>query len=302
MTVCVLRPGYPPLFAEKHADSNGFSASFVSGPQIACLSVSADFTTGVDPNLSGSKLGFCPSMIQHPSSWFVSDLHLFSRRSSAPLLEATIRSAVQQSQLFVLGGDIFDFRWSTQANVDHAVQDSIEWLQRLMDVNTNCKFHYLLGNHDCHPAFVDSLDRLSQSVSQLSWHRHYLRLDDNVFLHGDIVDTRVPAGRDYHEVLDARRLLGELRKPPTRMSHTLYDMAVHARVHRLVVQVAKRPKIVLNRLSRYLAAHALDADSGIQHVFFGHTHRRLSAVAYRGIRYHNPGAAIKGLPFQLIKF
>lgn len=213
-----------------------------------------------------------------------------------------MRAMVQQSKRFILGGDIFDFRWCTQVSVGHAVDDSIDWLQRLIEFNTDCKFYYLLGNHDCHPAFVESLDRLSHSIPQLSWHRHFLRLDQNVFLHGDIVDTRVLPGQDFHSVLDAKRLKGELRKPPTQVSHAMYDMAVRARIHRLVVQVAKRPKPVLQRLTHYLEAHSLDRSTGVQNVYFGHTHRKLTDVPHEGIRFHNPGAAIKGLPFEMLTF
>ena len=179
-------------------------------------------------------------MSDEKTSWFVSDLHLFSRRSAAPDLEPLIQAAVRQSHTFVLGGDIFDFRWSTQLSRGEAVFDSIDWLKRLIDINVDCRFHYLLGNHDCHPQFVDALQRLAEDSPQLSWHRHLLRIDQSVFLHGDIVDTRIPPGHSHHAILDARRLKSEQRRPPTRISHTIYDMAVHAQVHRLVVQLAKR--------------------------------------------------------------
>jgi len=241
-------------------------------------------------------------MMEPNTAWFVSDLHLFSRRSCAPEIESRIRTAVQHAHTFVLGGDIFDFRWSTHLSLGHAIEDSMAWLQNLLEVNPNCKFHYLLGNHDCHPQFVASLDRLSQSIPQLSWHRHLLRIGNNVFLHGDIVDARIRPGEEYHKVLDARRLIGEMRKPPTRVSHALYDMAIQARVHRLVVQVAKRRELVLGRLARYLESHDMDSHTGVRHVYFGHTHRKLIAVPRKGIQFHNPGAAIKGLPFQMQQF
>lgn len=234
-------------------------------------------------------------------SWFISDLHLFSRRSSAPQIEDLIQSAVSRSDTFILGGDIFDFRWSTQLSKGEAINDSIAWLERLIENNTSCKFHYLLGNHDCHPEFVDALQRLAESTPQLSWHRHLLRIDQNVFLHGDIVDTRVLPGQVHHDVLDAKRLIGESRKPPTKISHAIYDAAVQARVHRLVVQLAKRKDLVLKRLTDYLKAHSQDYESGVNHVYFGHTHRQLRSIPYAGMRFYNPGAAIKGLPFQMME-
>lgn len=234
-------------------------------------------------------------------SWFISDLHLFSRRSSAPLLQSFIDSAVSRADTFVLGGDIFDFRWSTQLSKGEAISDSIAWLERLIESNTSCKFHYLLGNHDCHPDFVEALHKLAESTPQLSWHRHLLRIDQNVFLHGDIVDARIQPGQIHHEILEARRLISEHRKPPTKISHAIYDVAVHARVHRLVVQLAKRKDVVLRRLTNYLRAHSHDYESGVSHVYFGHTHRKLHAIPFAGMRFYNPGAAIKGLPFQMME-
>ncbi len=234
-------------------------------------------------------------------SFFISDLHLFSRRSSAPKWESAFRSSVQQAHTFVLGGDIFDFRWSTQATLDHAIEDSIDWLKRLLDLNPSCNFHYLLGNHDCHPAFVEALQKLADSTAHMVWHRHFLRLDDCVFLHGDIVDARVRIGEDCDEVLDAKRLAGELRDPPNALSHALYDVAVRARVHRLVVQLAKPNEMVLRRLVRYLDKHDLSSATGVNRVYFGHTHRPVNAVLYSGMRFYNPGATIKGLPFNVIE-
>ncbi len=231
---------------------------------------------------------------------FVSDLHLFSQRSSAPLWEPTIRSAVMRSDTFVLGGDIFDFRWSTQGSIRHAVADSIDWLQRLIDVNPNCQFHYVLGNHDCHPRFVDALQRTVESVPQLSWHRHWIQLGETVFLHGDIVDTRVGHGESHHDVLDARRLAGEMRRPPNRVSHALYDAAVQMRAHRVIVHLAKRREVVLNRLTQYLLTQNCSKATGVRQVYFGHTHRKLNAVPHAGMLFYNPGAAIKGLPFQML--
>jgi UDP-2,3-diacylglucosamine hydrolase len=240
-------------------------------------------------------------MNEDNTAWFVSDLHLFSRRSSAPLLESAIRMAVKRSHTFVLGGDIVDFRWSTQLSRGDAVNDSIQWLKRLLDQNSDCQFHYLLGNHDCHPEFVQALERLSESASHLSWHRHLLRLDHNIFLHGDIVDTRILPGQTHHTSLDAKRLAGELRRPPAKISHTIYDMAVQANVHRLVVKMAKRRDQVLQRLTDYLESQGAGAETGIHHVYFGHTHRKLISIPYAGMHFHNPGAAIKGLPFQMIE-
>ena len=44
--------------------------------------------------------------------YFVSDLHLFANRSNAHRYLEEIALAASQAEVFVLGGDIFDFRWS----------------------------------------------------------------------------------------------------------------------------------------------------------------------------------------------
>lgn len=234
-------------------------------------------------------------------SFFISDLHLFSRRSSAPTWENSLRRAVQQAHTFVLGGDIFDFRWSLHQSLGHAIEDSIVWLNRLLSLNPSCTFHYILGNHDCHPEFVEALSELARSTRRLNWHRHLLRIGNCVFLHGDIVDAKVRPGQNFDSILDAKRLAGELREPPTAFSHVLYDAAVSARVHRLVVQLAKPNELVLRRLTRYLESHRLGQNSGVERVYFGHTHRRLNAVVHAGMKFYNPGATIKGLPFNVIE-
>lgn len=239
--------------------------------------------------------------IQDKKSFFISDLHLFARRSTAPSLDAAIQAAARQSHSFVLGGDIFDFRWSSHRVLEDAIRHSRQWLERLVAENTACRFYYLLGNHDCHPQFVESLQELTETFPHLEWHRHYVRIDQNIFLHGDIVDTPVRPGLPHHEILDARRLAKENRRPPHPFSHTLYDAAVRTRMHRVVMTLARRNELVLKRLTRYLESRGETVASGIENVYFGHTHRQMLAVPFQGMEFHNPGAAIKGLPFRILE-
>jgi UDP-2,3-diacylglucosamine pyrophosphatase LpxH len=234
-------------------------------------------------------------------AYFLSDLHLFAKRSSAEVMEHAIHGAAQESQILVLGGDIFDFRWNRWSNHARTVQESISWLARLLQVNPDCQIHYLLGNHDASQAFVERLSELSQVYANLEWHPHLLRLHDCVFLHGDIIDARLPLEEDFHDRLDALRQRKEERAPPAKFQHTLYDAAVQARVHRLVAHVANPNARVLTRVTRYLDWAGYSPEVGIQNVFFGHTHRPLDRVLYSGMRFHNPGASIKGLDFRMLE-
>lgn len=242
-----------------------------------------------------------PDKDKSKKSFFISDLHLFARRSTAPSLEAAIQEAARQSHTFVLGGDIFDFRWSSHRDLEEAIHHSKQWLERLVAANTGCRFYYLLGNHDCHPQFVESLQQMTETFPHMEWHRHYARIDGNVFLHGDIVDTPVRPGIAHHEILDLRRSAKESRRPPHPFSHTLYDAAVKTRMHRVVMTLARRNELVLKRLTRYLESQGEMATTGVENVYFGHTHRQMLAVPFEGMKFHNPGAAIKGLPFRILE-
>ena len=61
----------------------------------------------------------------HKSSYFVSDLHLFSRRSLAPRHEAALHAAAARAHTFVLGGDIFDFRWSHYHSPEETARQAV---------------------------------------------------------------------------------------------------------------------------------------------------------------------------------
>lgn len=238
--------------------------------------------------------------MKFPKGHFVSDLHLFSRRSSGPQVQRSIESAVSKSEIFVLGGDIFDFRWSALESHEETIEQSVRWLNGLLSVNPDCHFHYILGNHDALPGFTEQLHQLSLANPRLNWHKHYLRLNKNVFLHGDIIDSKVPYQADFHELLDARRVAHEHRPRPHPMRHTLYDAVVKTRIHRLVAHVANSDPKVLNQVSEYLKWAGQTPDSGAEHVYFGHTHRPVDAIGYQGQVFYNPGAAIKGIPFRIL--
>jgi UDP-2,3-diacylglucosamine hydrolase len=233
-------------------------------------------------------------------SYFVSDLHLHSRRSSGDLTQATIDNAVLRSHTFILGGDIFDFRWRTQATLEHSIDESIDWLRRLIALNRQCNFHYLLGNHDANPHFIKALSNLCESEGHLVWHPHYLRLGDCAFLHGDIVDAPVRPGQSHHDILDRKRRVAEERLPPSPVRHQAYDWVVRVRLHKLVVQVAKRNRTIMSRILNYLNDIQCGPGQGVHDVYFGHTHRGLDNARFRGVHFHNPGAAIKGLPFRIV--
>jgi UDP-2,3-diacylglucosamine pyrophosphatase LpxH len=227
--------------------------------------------------------------------YFVSDLHLFANRSDAHRYLERIAQAAGRAEVFVLGGDIFDFRWS-RIPILRAVDWAVQWLGELASRCPDCRFHLVLGNHDYHRALIDRLVELEKRVPNLAWHRFYVRLGSSVFLHGDVADKTMNArmlaeARD--EWLDSRR-----RGP---FLSALYDVVVLARLHRPVAQLVYAKRIVVRRILRYLESVGQGPANGVRNVYFGHTHRRMSNYRYRGVVFHNGGAPIKGVKFRILE-
>lgn len=228
---------------------------------------------------------------------FVSDLHLYSRRSQAGRYLSGLHAAAACSDMFVLGGDIFDFRWSTLPSPEETVRQALRWLDELVASHPRCQFHFVLGNHDCNRRFVAALETYSASRPNFAVHPYVLRLGDRLFLHGDAVD---------HPRMCPRRLAqrrqkwaADERRGPVR--NALYDLAVTARLHRLASRVAHPRRRVVHRLLGYLARIGHGLEQGVQQVFFGHTHDALECYRYRGVTFHNPGAPMPGLKFRILQ-
>ena len=141
-----------------------------------------------------------------------------------------------RARVFVLGGDVFDFRWSTLDSTDATAKAAIRWLDDLVGSHSKCDFHFVLGNHDCNRRFVSALESYARTRPNLTAHPYYLRLGRNIFLHGDAADRpqMCPARlhrRRQHWARDERR--GSVR-------NMLYDLAVQAQLHRVVGKVAHR--------------------------------------------------------------
>jgi UDP-2,3-diacylglucosamine pyrophosphatase LpxH len=232
----------------------------------------------------------------HRRSFFVSDLHLFSRRSLAAGYEPALHSAAARARTFVLGGDIFDFRWSTFDSTEETVRHAIRWLDDLVASHPRCDFHYVQGNHDCNRRFVVALETYSAARPNLTLHPYYLRLGKSVFLHGDVVDHP----RMCPQRLTRRRERWSHDESRNRVRHVLYDLAVTARLHRLAGKVVHPRRRAVRRILGYLNRIHQGPEAGLEQVYFGHTHDALDHYRYRGLSFHNPGAPIAGLAFRII--
>lgn len=228
--------------------------------------------------------------------YFVSDLHLFSNRSLGAAHWESLHQAASQARLFVLGGDIFDFRWTTLDSIDCTAKAAISWLEQLVAPHPHCEFHFVLGNHDFHRQFTPRLKEFAEATPNLDWHPYYLRRGGSFFLHGDVCHRPLT-----HEALVTARDRCHHRQVKSKSANKIYDMVVQAGLHRMAQTVASRPEKVARNLSCYLDDIGHNAASGVKHVYFGHTHVPMSHYRHGGLTFHNGGAPIKGLQFRIVE-
>lgn len=230
------------------------------------------------------------------TAYFLSDLHLLTSRSRAHEHFDTMLSVAGKADALILGGDIFDFRWSLHRSVEDSVAVAVEWLEVLCDQCKNCHVHYILGNHDFYGPFIEQLEGWLVDRDNFSLHPYYLRLGSNIFLHGDAADKRM-SGAEFEE--RRRENLAEQMRGP--WMNALYDAAVRSRLHVPVPYVAHRKSRVSSRLLHYLRDISHGPEHGVRDVYFGHTHAPLSDYAHGGLRFHNSGAMIHGTRFQILE-
>ena len=230
------------------------------------------------------------------SAYVVSDLHMFCKRSEADFHMPAIHKAAEKADYFVLNGDTFDFRCSTLESTEATVREANRWLEKLAADHPSCHFHFLLGNHDCHHAFVHELERLVDKTPNLDWHPYYLRLGDTLFLHGDVANRKMT-----HCMLEASRNSWVKERQRGRTANLMHDVAFQFNVHKAVSQLAHPTKRVLRRVMAYLESMEPHIMDGVRHVYFGHTHVAMTNYAYRGLRFHNGGAPMRNVTFNILR-
>ena len=235
----------------------------------------------------------------HPTSYFVSDLHLFCSRFAGDQEWNRLLELSKRATTVVLGGDIFDFRWTRHSTIERSADVAIQMLASLVRENAQCQFHYVLGNHDHHQSFVERLEHLSCDESNLSHHPYYLRLGGSFFLHGDAATRPKHWGRLENK---RRRWLQARRQG--RLANLAYDATVGTgllHLAYLAYRLAYPPQAVARLILAYVSQIGQGLDAGLTDVYFGHTHLALSDFEYEGIRFHNGGAPIRGFQFRILE-
>ena len=225
----------------------------------------------------------------------ISDLHLFCRRSQADRFRDAIHEAAAASDVFVLNGDIFDFRWSTLVSPEQTVVSAIAWLTELIEAAPHCTFHYVLGNHDHYGIFMDALEVFAEAHANFEWSPYYLRLGTALFVHGDVT-IRKMTGADLEQYRAG--WLEDANRGP--VANAVYDVAFKFGVHKAVHHVAFPLSAVLERLHHYVEDIGHGASGGVETVYFGHTHLAMPHHRHNGLIFRNSGAPMPGLKFHVL--
>jgi DNA repair exonuclease SbcCD nuclease subunit len=231
------------------------------------------------------------------SGVFVSDLHLFSPRSAADRVHRQLSEFCNADQCIVLGGDIFDFRWSDRGSRQETLQAAREWLEELLVGTGNSQVLFLPGNHDCDAEFLLGLSQLAAKEPRFHCYDHHAQIGDSLFLHGDILDAKGAV-----QGLSAYRSKFQHAHPQPQISHRAYDLAVGMRVHKLVPLLRHPPQLTCQRLWDMIQTLPLERDLKVQRVFFGHTHVPIHGLELAEVEFYNPGASLRHMQSHFQRF
>lgn len=227
------------------------------------------------------------------SGYVVSDLHLFTKRTTAHEQIERLREAAASADFFVFNGDIIDFRWTVLPTVEDTADAALDWFRELAEAAPNCRFFYVLGNHDCIEFFTEHLVGFANEVPNFEWHPSYVRIGDALFLHGDLPMRRLRR-------CPITRPLPVMERKKGWLWNLGYHLFVQSHLHQFVPLLYNRRRVA-KRILRSMRRDANGLLDGIRHIYFGHIHRHFSDFEYDGFMFHNTGAAIQGLHCNLLQ-
>lgn len=231
-----------------------------------------------------------------PCGAVVSDLHLFTNRTTVHEHMTTIRRAAEQCSLFVFNGDIFDFQWSLHKGFMQSVRAAEEWIGDIVAAHPTTHFIFLLGNHDSIPAYREALQRLAAETDNVEWHPDWYRDGNRLFLHGDVYH-----GGHNREALAAYRTRCNRRLKHSRLHHACYWAFARSGLPAIFLRLVRR-QVCARRITAYLAAELGPELRDIRHVYFGHVHTPFTDFRYHDRLFHNTGSATRGGRLTVMRF
>ena len=215
----------------------------------------------------------------------VGDLHLFASRSRGMEHWHQLPTQITQRKpdRCVFMGDIFDFPWARKLGKDLAIEKAASMVKLLITEFPQTRFHYLYGNHDQHPVFEDKLEKHGEELGNLTCHSVNLRIGNTVFMHGDAADHR----EMNTEALVRRRRERTESKLHGGLHEFLYGIAVRMRIDEAVTAPPFFANFIHRRLIGFTEREGIE---DIEHIVYGHTHRKIHQHRYAGITFTNAGA------------
>lgn len=235
------------------------------------------------------------STLAGEAGFVLSDLHIFSLGSRYHHALPVLEQAAASHRVIVLNGDSFDFKRSRFANNAETSRHAIEWISGLLLRHPETSFHYVVGNHDCNPSFLEQLLLVEKRASNLRVSADTLKIGACLFIHGDACD--LPAGD---------RSLAALRERYGRLERSLASIAFAQVVTRLrlnaVEHIRHSRRRLCDKLLSYLEAAHPSELSSTERIYFGHTHVPFRDFHHRGFLFFNTGSAVRGLTFAPLEF
>jgi len=237
-----------------------------------------------------------PPNFGHACGAVVSDLHLFTNRTTVREHMPEIRRAAEECALFVFNGDIFDFQWSMHGGYEDSVHAAEQWIRDLAYAHRNTHCVFLMGNHDSIPAYRYALTELQEELTNLEWHEYWYRHGRRVFLHGDVYHAGTSHGAlsRYRE-----RCSRELQRG--RIRHACYWALSRSGLPFVFLRFVRRATCA-RRILSYLNNELAGSVRHLREVYFGHVHTPFADFRYEGMLFHNTGAATKGVRLSVMRF
>jgi len=205
----------------------------------------------------------------------------------------SIRQAASDAEFFVFNGDIFDFKWSILASAEETAKTAIEWFDKLCTDFPECRFYYILGNHDCHIKLLEHLEALAEKQPNFYWHDAYLKIETLLIFHGDLVFNK------NNGTLFKRNTFMQKNQKATAFGK-IYHFIIKLGAHTLIKHIYTKEKYASHVTQAIKNAPRKHLD-GIKDIYLGHTHVAFSGFEYKGITFHNTGSAVHDLHCNMLK-
>jgi UDP-2,3-diacylglucosamine hydrolase len=228
------------------------------------------------------------------SGFVISDLHIFTEWTSVEFYMEKIHKAADNSDFFVLNGDIFDFKWSTLPTAEETAEKAADWLKNICNTSPACSFYYILGNHDAHIKMLPALRLLEKQLKNFKWSPTHFFIGSFLFLHGDLL-FKIKKTTPFHRP-DDTYLKAE---PKHRILSKGYNMAIGFGAHHVVTGVLRTKQCASYSYS-VLKKHSIPEMSRVSDVFIGHTHASFSNFRFKDLTFHNTGSAVADLHCNMI--